>query len=291
MSPELQSWLAGVAGASRVARVERIQSLWGGYGELVRARLEGADVPSVIVKWVRAPRGGGGPNLSRDRKCRSYEVEQTFYRSYAARCEDVARVARHIGQRAADSEWVLVLEDLDRAGFARRLRDPRGDELDACLRWLARFHARFVGTSPEGLWPEGTYWHLATRPDELRAIEGTALFARAHELDDRLGRARHRTLVHGDAKPANFCFRQDGREVAAVDFQYVGGGSGMRDVAYLLHGSVSRAEEERCLSFYFETLRASLPPSTDGADLELEWRELYPIAALDFERFLAGWRA
>ena len=32
---------------------------------------------------------------------------------------------------------------------------------------LAELHARFLGEAPEGLWSEGSYWHLATRLDEL----------------------------------------------------------------------------------------------------------------------------
>jgi hypothetical protein len=286
----LRRWLEAATGAKKVDRLDRIQSLWGGYGELYRAHLTGAAVETAIVKWVRPPARRGG-DTSHRRKCRSYDVETSFYRAYAARCGEQDRVARAFDQRAAESEWLLALEDLDASGFPRRIRDPRGAELEACLAWLAAFHARFMGASPDGLWSEGTYWHLATRQEELAAIRGTALFESAPELDRLLREARHRTLVHGDAKPANFCFSQDGRRVAAVDFQYVGGGSGMRDVAYLLHGSVSGAAERRALDVYFELLRASLAPLPfDAAAVEEEWRELYAAAGSDFDRFLAGWR-
>ncbi len=77
--------------------------------------------------------------------------------------------------------------------------------------------------------------------------------------------------------------------MAAVDFQYVGGGSGVKDVAYLLHGAVSAGEERAFLDAYFAKLRAALPTGVDADALEAEWRGLYPIAARDFERFLAGW--
>ncbi len=290
MDAALRGFLEQATGAKSIDRLERIQSLWGGYGELYRAHLTGASAATAIVKWVRPPARRGG-DASHRRKCRSYDVETAFYRSYAARCGEDARVAAPFGQRAKESEWLLALEDLDASGFSRRVRDPCGVELDACLGWLASFHARFMGRSPEGLWSEGTYWHLATRQEELAAIRGTALFDSAPELDRRLREARHRTFVHGDAKPANFCFSADGRRVAAVDFQYVGGGSGMRDVAYLLHGSVSGAAERRALDVYFDHLRASLAPLPfDVAAVEEEWRELYQVAGSDFDRFLAGWR-
>ena len=164
---------------------------------------------------------------------------------------------------------------------------------NVCLAWLAAFHARFLGVAPEGLWKTGTYWHLATRPDELAAIDDADLRAAAPILDRKLRAATFQTFVHGDAKLANFCFAPGGRAVAAVDFQYVGGGCGMKDVAYLLSGeSSSEAVEQRHLDTYFKHLRegvARLHPSIDVATLESEWRALYPIAGADFCRFMAGW--
>lgn len=223
-------------------------------------------------------------DVSHARKCRSYDVEVEFYRSFAPRCTD-SRVAKLVGHRASKGEWLVVLEDLDDAGFSERRRDPIGSELDACLRWLARFHACFLGARPEGLWKTGTYWHLDTRREELAAMRDDALRARAPELDRKLREARFQTLVHGDAKPDNFCFSKS--EVAAVDFQYVGGGCGMKDVAYLLHGA-SRRIEEQTLTTYFRCLREAVDTDTDA--LETEWRALYPVAREDFERFLDGWK-
>ena len=103
---------------------------------------------------------------------------------------------------------------------------------------------------------------------------------RAPELDRALREAKHQTIVHGDAKPENFCWSKGGARVAAVDFQYAGRGPGIRDVAYLLYGE---RDEARRLDSYFAHLRAP-------ADLEREWRELYPVARDDFRRFLDGWR-
>jgi aminoglycoside phosphotransferase (APT) family kinase protein len=105
-------------------------------------------------------------------------------------------------------------------------------------------------------------------------------------LDAKLTSCENRTLLHGDAKLANFCFARDGR-VAAVDFQYVGGGCGMKDVAYLVAGEPNEA---RAVERYFGHLRRELAVrSIDPAPVETEWRALYPIACADFYRFLAGW--
>jgi Ser/Thr protein kinase RdoA (MazF antagonist) len=165
------------------------------------------------------------------------------------------------------------------------------------LSWLAAFHAKFLHERPEGLWKVGSYWHLATRPDELRVLEDRELQRAAAGLDERLNRARFRTLIHGDAKLQNFCFAADASAVAAVDFQYVGGGVGVKDVAYLLSSCLSSArlqvEAEACLEDYFLLLARALQEREVPADeidaLIREWRALYPVACADFYRFLLGW--
>jgi aminoglycoside phosphotransferase (APT) family kinase protein len=295
MDAEL-AWIARAVGATTARRGERVQSLWSGYGEIFRVHLSGGGARSAVVKWVKPPAGKRAvSDASHRRKCRSYEVETTWYRAFASRCDRSCRVPTLFASKATQEEWLFVLEDLDAAGFAIRRRDLDPGELDSCLRWLAAFHACFLGVTPDGLWKEGTYWHLATRPDELAAVEDRRLREAAPTLDRRLRECVFRTLVHGDAKPANFCFAQGGSAVAAVDFQYVGGGCGMRDVAYLLYDSSCAdpaAHAQRHLDAYFGYLRAELGRrrrSLDVGLLEGEWRALYPIAYSDFCRFLAGW--
>ena len=173
-----------------------------------------------------------------------------------------------------------------RQGFpsARSGRAPsrmRGSS--ACLRWLAGLHGAFAGRVPAGVWPTGTYWHLATRPDELTAMAEGPLKRRASALDAALS-AVPLTLVHGDAKVANFCFSAK-HEVAAVDFQYTGGGCGLKDVAYFLGSCLGdqalQQTADQWLDVYFHALARS--------ELEAAWRPVWPHAWADFERFLAGW--
>jgi len=286
--------IAELAGARTARRVEELQSLWGGYGELVRVELDGGPAPTAIVKWARMPTGA--PTVSSTRKSRSYDVETAFYRTIGPRCDHTCRVAALLGARgsSADGEWILVLEDLDAAGFDRRVDEATGPALDAALAWLASFHARFLGERHPELWSIGSYWCLDTRRDELPAIEDRALRDAAPAIANQLLAARYQTLVHGDPKEANFCFTRNGTGVAAVDFQYTGTGCGMTDVAYLLYGrsdeqadGIARAH----LDAYFGHLRRELAGrDVDIAALEAEWRGLYPVARLDFCRFLAGWR-
>ncbi len=291
----------GQAVAGQVVALEPVQRLWSGCGEIVRVTLEGEGPERVIVKRIALPerldhpRGWGGAR-SHARKLRSYRVELNWYRHWAGRCDAACRVPRALGTFELEGDrLLLVLEDLDLAGFTRRHSRAEEAQVRACLRWLAHFHARFMGEAPQGLWPTGTYWHLATRPDELEAMAPGPLKRAAGWIDQQLERCRFRTFVHGDAKIANFCFHPDGA-VAAVDFQYVGGGCGMKDVAYFLGSCLSgprcEAGEGQHLAYYFECLEEALGHYGKALDfdaLEREWRDLYPLAWADFHRFLAGW--
>ena len=293
--PVAKHWIEGTLGQS-ITEADSVQVLWSGYGEIVRIHLEGGDLPSAIVKWVEPPaeiehpRGWAG-RASHERKLRSYAVEQCFYTHFVSEPRPAFRTARCYHAEALKHGWRFLLEDLDAAGFVGRHARLSAAQMDACLRWLASFHAHFLDRPPQGLWEVGTYWHLATRQEELDALTDPVLRAAAPKLDQALRSARYQTLVHGDAKVANFCFGDD--EVAAVDFQYVGGGCGIQDVAYLFSSCLSDTECEAqapaLLETYFEHLRHALPPQTDAEAIIDEWRALYPAAWADFHRFLAGW--
>ena len=288
-------------GAVSISSTEVVQSLWSGYGQIVRCHLTGCTTPSVVLKHVRWPDvqthpRGWTTDHSHQRKLKSYQVETAWYERDAQRCLDGCRVPNCLAVEHRCDGVVLLLEDLNAAGFAGRRQNVNDTETDACLSWLANFHATFMAEQPEELWAVGTYWHLATRPDELDALDDSPLKAAASELDRRLSGSPFQTFVHGDAKLANFCFSTDGRNAAAVDFQYVGGGCGMKDVAYFISSCFDENECERreatLLDRYFKFLREALERSGKAIDshaLEANWRELYPVAWTDFFRFLQGW--
>ena len=300
LGEQFEAVLLQSTGASSMRVEEEIQELWSGYGKILRVVLEGAEQPSVVVKWVqlqeaaRHPRGWNS-NVGHLRKVRSYEVETAWYRDWSGSCGSRCRVPQLLAEDTTEDAVLLVLEDLDAAGFAHRHRSLRWDQVEDCLAWLAYFHATFLGREPTGLWPVGTYWHLATRSEELAALEDASLREAASAIDEKLSQVHFQTFVHGDAKLANFCFGADGA-VAAVDFQYVGGGCGMKDVAYFvgscLDERTSEAREADLLDAYFGSLRQALSELRDDVDfrdVEAEWRELYPVAWADFHRFLKGW--
>lgn len=196
-----------------------------------------------------------------------------------------------IASYTSDDQTWLILEDLD-------LHYPgRNDHLSIegckpCLRWLARFHGHHLSSPAAGLWDTGTYWYLQTRQDELRAMAPGELKTAAPSLDAKLANCQFKTLVHGDAKLANVCFSPDYSDVAMVDFQYVGKGCGIRDVAYFLGSALTESEchrhAEELVDVYFAELVTHIPMALQNA-VEGEWRELYATAWADFHRFLAGW--
>ena len=267
----------------------------------MRYGLTGCDSESVVIKHVKLPDKAHHPrgwntDISHQRKIRSYHVESAWYRDWAMMCDDSCRVPHCFALEEDDEEFLMVFEDLDASGFPLRKSSVTMAEMQACLRWLANFHATFMGQTPADLWEVGTYWHLDTRPDELEVLDDAALKAAAAGIDRQLNTAHFQTFVHGDAKLANFCFSEDGEQVAAVDFQYVGGGCGMKDVAYFIGSCLYEEDCERyetpLLDYYFDQLRKALKDRDSAVELdelEHEWRTLYPVAWTDFHRFVKGW--
>lgn len=298
--------------ASKVEKIETIQSLWSGYGEIARYQItsEKTETPtSIIMKYccppteINHPRGWQSDH-AHQRKLFSYEVEQYWYRQWSKKCQATARVAKLYSDffDEVTASRLLLLEDLDASGYQERYDVDSLYHLSACISWLAAFHANFLHDSPtnqwpEGLWKKGTYWHLETRLDEYQAMEEGELKQSASLLAEVLDQARFKTLVHGDAKVANFCFSFDGRYAAAVDFQYIGAGVGVKDLAYLLGSALPEQVLEQNFSYwvelYFAELGRALVAQGESQalvhELIAEWQTLFSIAWADFHRFILGW--
>ncbi len=301
MNPNFEIAILQATGATSLFEIGPIQSLWSGYGNIVRYGLKGGRLKSIVVKQVHLSGQGLHPrgwntDLSHQRKMRSYQVETAWYRHWSRYCDASCRVPECLALESGRDGVLMAFEDLDEAGYPERRSRVSDRELRACLSWLAHFHATFLGKSPEGLWPTGTYWHLETRPDELHALEDTALKDAAEAIDRKLRESPFQTFVHGDAKLANFCFSPTGDCVAAVDFQYVGGGCGVKDVAYFIGSCLNEEEcrkrENELLDIYFSELKKALTSRQtiiDADAVEQDWRALFPVAWTDFHRFLKGW--
>ena len=273
--PELYKKIATLLGCLQGFDVQVIQRLWGGYGELVRlafAKDNSASMNSVIVKHVALPDKtehpkGWNTKLSHQRKVHSYQVETAWYQSFTQQWDERCPVPVGLHCERAESEWLIVMQDLADIGFPlishfdvlaasdesvvkgtqSRYTSVEIKQRNACLKWLANFHAKYIHIDKEqsaSLWQVGTYWHLDTRPDELNALADLPLKNQAQNIDRLLRECRYPTLVHGDAKLANFCFDLESENAAAVDFQYVGGGCGPRDLAYFLGSAVDRLSDD-----------------------------------------------
>lgn len=299
MNSAFKEYLLKTTQSSDCKEVEVIQSLWSGYGKISRYQLRGSAYTTVVVKSISLNKASAHPrgwntDRSHQRKLKSYQVETHWYEAWSQRCTENCRIPAFLGSFSQGEDQWIVMEDLDK-GFPLRKHHLHLEGVKACLQWLAHFHAKFLACPPKGLWEVGTYWHLDTRPDELEKMEHQELKSKAHVIDNLLNQCRYQTIVHGDAKLANFCFAEDGG-VAAVDFQYVGGGCGMKDVAYFLGSCLTGEEceqhEAELLDFYFSELNKSLAAPDNSVDLpalEEEWRSMYPLAIADFTRFLLGW--
>jgi len=299
MNEQFSNTICKATGASSFYEIEEIQTLWSGYGRIVRLGLVDSVYETVVVKQVdfgnvkNHPRGWN-TDTSHQRKVKSYEVESSWYSNWSNRCGVDCRVPQCYTVEIFENKVLIVLEDLDGAGFSETMVEAGRAEIEACLSWLASFHVTFMNSAPFGLWEQGTYWHLKTRPDELNELSDLKLKQAASLIDEKLNSSRYKTIVHGDAKLANFCFTKDGSKAAAVDFQYVGGGSGVKDVAYFLGSCLAENQCESLvpvyLDYYFDKLKEKLENSQFEEELIIkEWKGLFPFAWADFHRFLKGW--
>jgi len=293
MNDYVRSIILQSTGASSLFVKEVIQELWSGYGKIIRVGLVNASVESVVIKHVQLPTDKNHPrgwntDIGHQRKVKSYAVETEWYETYSK--NSTARLPKCLAIETQDDEVLMVLEDLDVAGYSLRKNTVTWEEITSCLGWLAQFHASYLGKTPEGLWGVGTYWNLETRPQELAVLDDQRLKEAASVIDEKLSACEYKTFVHGDAKLANFCFGEAG-QVAGLDFQYVGGGCGMKDVAYFIGSCLNEREcehfEAQILDTYFEHLQSEIGERNEA--LETEWRSLYRLAWADFHRFLKGW--
>lgn len=300
MSQLFNKYLLEITKSVSCNELEMIQSLWSGYGNISRYTLVGGEYKTVVIKCISLQQAnehprGWGTDIGHNRKVKSYQVETNWYENWSQYCNDFCKMPKFLGAyKEGPMQWI-VMEDL-RDNFPLVKTNIDLAEVKACLKWLANFHATFLNKNPKGLWSVGSYWHLATRPEELEKIESVELKSKAHLIDQALNNCKYKTIVHGDAKLANFCFAKNKKMVAAVDFQYVGGGCGMKDVAYFLgsclSGAATELYESELLTFYFTALQHAIISSQVKVDfeaLEVEWRKMYPIACADFSRFLLGW--
>lgn len=284
----------------KVIESELIQSLWSGYGGLYRFKLLHPYFTSIIVKHISysniaAHPRGWKTNAGHQRKIRSYQVETAFYQQYIGRLNESLIVPQLIKRFESDGDTFLILTDLEQNKLQPQTQVTQ-EGIYSVLKWLAQFHASFIQNRAEDLWEIGTYWHLATRADEFNKMPNNALKQKAHLIDKKLNNSQFKTIIHGDAKWANFCFSSDQQRVGGLDFQYTGVGCGIKDVMYFLSSVLDSKGlfqyADKLVDHYFEFFHAAsqeIISKNLSVEIENEWRALYPFAWADFTRFLQGW--
>ena len=166
MNEYFRSIILQRTGASSLFEKEMIQELWSGYGKIMRVGLENASVDSVVIKHVQLPiyknhPRGWNTDIGHQRKVKSYKVETTWYDRYSK--NSTARLPQCLAIETKDDEVLMVMEDLDEAGYHLRKNVVTWEEIAECLAWLAQFHASYLGKIPMdfGKWEPIGIW----RPD------------------------------------------------------------------------------------------------------------------------------
>ena len=154
-------------------------------------------------------------------------------------------------------------------------------------RLLAGMHARWAGRAA-ARWPwlrtpelasdlvgqlfDATWPDLASRPELSAAARalGERLVGRVPEVEQIAAAAGPETLVHGDASARNMRTSATG-EIALLDWEDVGRGPGVADLAWLLVSSVHPSEWDTTIEAYGDAtgLRDTLPSATVQAFLSL----------------------
>jgi hypothetical protein len=237
-----------------------------------------------------------------------------------------------LGRAQAALAWLAEFHALfwEEAGDSGSGDAPPPPPPAAAAAAAAQAHATGRPDAARLLAERGTYWYLATRREELAAIpargEWGGLAAAAPALDAALSGAAPRrgfSIVHGDFKSENILFgaaasagagdckstgggesagsdssvsaAAGGWAAAAYDFQYVGRGCVMADVAYLLATSVDanvlRTHEAALLEGYRSGLLAALQRRGAGASSypPAQATAQFELCLADFARFQAGW--
>lgn len=283
----------------------QIASLWAGMGSIVRLQCRDSrgKASTIIAKQIKC---SNPQSFGDKRKAASYHVEASFYGSKY--CEVLS--TRHIccqGLHTVDSgrgEITILMTPLP----GETIHCMDGDVSKAAVRSVARLHAYFWGIEKAnaavkaGLAEQGTYWYLATRPDEYDNMSNHGLSRKlkesARDIDEALKEHKYQTVCHGDLKACNMAMSTDPSYVTFVDFQYLGKACPAKDLAYLFvcgmdidHDFEERQESE-LVKLYIDELAANGVGGGDkNASLPTlaEMRRALDLAYCDLYRWMLGW--
>ncbi len=229
-----------------------------------------------------------------------YRNECEFYRSIASLVDIAVPDALAVHLDAEGYDFAIILQDMDRSVQGDHFIEPTKDQLALAIEQAVALHAPLWGQIDR---PECDFMRV-DRDDRAGMVQGLlsallpAVFERLGgglepEVLDLLHRfevvagswsklhSRPMTLVHGDFRADNFMFGSDQKAppMVTVDWQTLGLGLGVTDIAYLIGGSLEPAHrrdiEDELLQDYVSQLQHQ------GVNYEMaECREDYALAAL-----------
>ncbi|MEZ4955039.1 MAG: hypothetical protein R2825_15845 [Saprospiraceae bacterium] len=111
--------------------------------------MAGASVESVVVKHVQLPTYNHHPvdgirTDGHQRKVKSYQVETTWYDTYSK--NSAARLPNCLAIETQAEEVLMVLEDLDEAGFPLRKRTVVWEENSCVFGLVGAISRQLLGT-------------------------------------------------------------------------------------------------------------------------------------------------
>lgn len=88
MNSTFKSFILQSLKATDIFEIEMIQSLWSGYGSIVRYGVIGGEQQTIVIKHICLPNSkthprGWNTNLSHQRKLKSYQVESEWYKNWS----------------------------------------------------------------------------------------------------------------------------------------------------------------------------------------------------------------
>ncbi|MBK5222204.1 MAG: phosphotransferase [Acidimicrobiia bacterium] len=290
-------WLTDSAGLPcHTAEVTQIGVGIGVSSALYRVRLTGDGCPdSVVVKLPALDEAA----VFTSTILRMYIREVHFFEQLG--CEVPVRIPtfHHAEVDEETSRFVVVMEDLGQLRCVDQLEGMDLADAEQAVDALARWHAQWWGRA-EAMATAGLTVHLGDPiyPAVLPSVfaEGWAKLTAEHDLPasirdigphfaDSIAHLladlaqEPTTLCHGDYRADNMLFDDTGQP-ALLDFQLIGTGSGVYDLAYFatqsLRSEDAAAHERRLFDRWCDGLEAG---GVADLDREAEWLR-YRKAAL-----------
>jgi hypothetical protein len=285
------AWLTSVLIASAIApsqaRVVAMQSVQLSEGKLartVRFLLTWADgdscgPASLIGKFP----ADGTRSRQTGQATDAYAIELAFYRLIAPTAQVAVPRCHFAGIDLATGRFALILDDICLARKVDQIAGASAEEVAAALVEVSRLHAQYWNCEKS----ESLRWvPLRAAPPNARRLAAAYRLLYGRFLDRFGGRLSDRatgmierfdtvirpwsshdkppyTLLHGDYRADNLLFGSDAFSppVTVLDWQNLGIGSGVSDVAYLIGGSlpieIRRNREEELLAAYLDALAAN----------------------------------